>query len=174
MDNTTKHAKLSQAPSYFYVFSCLYPLITVMQGRKIWVSILTTMINKKTQGQRKKNLGLNLGPTGDRSKTSTYGTRSGSYPIILVPTIQEQMSIAGLDDAQAKPQQGHEQNDSTTSAPSKCEQGKGKTSGGEAVVPHDQQKVSGKGRKGAVRGLSCGGGEIAKYRASYTAHHTIC
>lgn len=84
------------------------------------------------------------------------------------------MSIAGLDDAQAKPQQGHEQNDSTTSASSKCKQGKGKTSEGEAVVPHDQQKVSGKGRKGAVCGLSCGGGEIAKYRASYTAYHTIC
>ena len=99
--------------------------------------------------------------------------RSGSYPIILVPTIEEQVSTAGLDDSQDKPQQEHEQNDSAMPASSKYTQGKGKTSGEEAFVPHDQQKVS-KGRKGAVHCLSCGGGEIATYRASYTAYHTIC
>lgn len=73
--------------------------------------------------------------------------RSGSYPIILFPTIQEQVSIAGLDDSQDKPQQGHEQNDSAMSASSKPKQGKGKTSEEEAFVPH-QQKVSARGGKG--------------------------
>lgn len=54
------------------------------------------------------------------------------------------MSIAGLD----KPQQGHEQNDSAMSVSSKYKQEKVKTSGKEAFVPHDQQKVSARGGKG--------------------------
>lgn len=57
--------------------------------------------------------------------------------------MQEQMSIAGLD----KPQQGHEQN-SAMPVSSQYNQGKAKTSGEEAFVPHDQQKVSARGGKG--------------------------
>lgn len=57
------------------------------------------------------------------------------------------MSIAGLGDSQNKPQQGHEQNDSAMSASSEYKQGKEKTSGEEALVPHDQ-KVSARGGKG--------------------------
>lgn len=58
------------------------------------------------------------------------------------------MSTAGLDDSLDKPQQGREQNDRAMSASSKSKQGKGKISGEEVFVPHDQQKVSARGGKG--------------------------
>lgn len=94
--------------------------------------------------------------------------RSGSQPIILVPTVREQMPIAGLD----KPQKGPEQNDSERSVSSKYKQGKAKTSGEETFVPRDQQKASARGRKGQQMLYFCKGEEIANYTASYTAQHT--
>lgn len=89
----------------------------------------------------------------------SLSARSGSYPIILVSTVQEQMSIAGLDDSQDNPQQEHEQNDSAMPAPSKDKQGKGKTCGEEVFVPYEALcKVV----EGAEHSSSCGGGEIVE------------
>lgn len=75
------------------------------------------------------------------------------------------MSIAGLD----KPQQGHEQNNCAMSVSSQYNQGKAKTSGEEAFVPHDQHKASASGGKRQQMLYFCKGEEIAKYRASYTS-----